>query len=510
MRFFCLSVLVFLSRAVYAQDGILEPSFGIGGKAFFSPSDTSVVNSLLHIVIQQDGKIIGVGSISNGYSFDFITMRFNQNGTIDHSFGGKGYVITDFGGNDIATCVAIQKDGKIIVGGYSGQSSFNNNFAISRFTTDGNLDLTFNSNGKLLTSFSTYDAHLFSIVLQPDGKILAGGDFDKSNQLFAFDFVVARYNTDGSFDNSFGNNGWINTDLGFNERIFALALQPDGKIVGGGLASVYINYTRFALVRYNSNGTLDNTFNGSGTAILSTRQSPEYVRAIAIQPDGAILAAGESSRVDVLGADMVLIRYRGNGLIDNSFGNNGLVMSTTGVSRNGSRSVLLQPDNKILLTGTATTSDDKANFVTIRSKSDGITDSSFGTNGKSITSVLDCFATTSAFQGNKIIVGGISQQGDRTGFTLIRLSNAGAINSSKEITLFPNPSTGEINLRIKGYDETMRMIIYDILGRKLKEQTFEVFDPVTITLMARSLPAAVYSVVLYTSEGIITKQFVKL
>jgi uncharacterized delta-60 repeat protein len=510
MRIFLYGVFIFLSRAVYGQDGSLDLSFGIGGKVFFSPSDTINLNASLHIALQSDGKIIGVGSGFRGTSSDFITMRFNQNGTIDHSFGGKGYVFTDFGGNDIATCIAIQKDGKIITGGFSGQNANKNDFAISRFNTDGSLDHTFNSNGKLLTPFSTFDAHLFSIVLQPNGKILAGGDFDKSNQLSAFDFVVARYNSDGSLDPSFGNNGWTNTNLGYNERIFAINLQPDGRIVGGGLASQFFNYTRFALVRYNSNGSLDSSFNGSGTAILSTRQSPEYVRAIAIQPDGAILIAGESSRTDVLGNDMVLLRYKGNGLIDNSFGNNGILIYTTGIAANSSRNVLLQQDSKILLTGTATTSDGRSNFVTIRSKSDGLIDSSYGTIGKSIIPMPSCFATTSIFQGNRIIVGGTTHDGNNGEFALIRLLNAGDIlNSTKEITLFPNPSSGDIFARIRGYDESMRMIIYDVLGRKVQEKVIDVFDPITITLITRNLPAALYNVVFTTSEGIITKQFIR-
>jgi uncharacterized delta-60 repeat protein len=415
MRFFLSFKLVFLFIIGYTQDGVIDLSLGTGGKAFYPISDTLSFFPA-STAIQQDGKIICVGSIGTAFTgSDFITIRLNQNGTVDPSFGNGGYVITAFGEADRATCIAIQKDGKILIAGYSGPASRKeNDFVIARLNQDGTPDLGFDTDGKLITSFSTYDSYLWSIVLQPDGKILVGGDFDKTSTNDNYDFVVARYNTDGSPDNSFGINGWVNTDLGRNERIFALALYPDGRIAGAGLASNLV-YARFGVVRYKPDGRLDSSFNGTGTIVLSTRPGFEAARSVVIQDDGRIIIGGYSARGDALSFDKTLIRFNENGLLDNSFGVNGIVLSTTGVSNNNIGNILLQQDNKIVLTGTATIGDGNVNYVVSRYKQDGSPDSSFGINSKAIipigpTTNFTIAAYSSVFQGNKIIVSGIRRR----------------------------------------------------------------------------------------------------
>ena len=272
--------------ARYNTDGSLDTTFGSGGKVTTDFSGAS--DGADAVALQSDGKIVAAGGTS---SSDFALVRYNRDGSLDPTFGSGGKVTTDFtpGGNfGFASALALQSDGKIVVAGYAGD------FALARYNTDGSLDTTFGSGGKVTTDFSaqgTFNA----LALQPDGRILAGGTYSD-------DFAVLRYNSDGSLDPSFGKNGIVQTHIsGYdlegtesNSRVQGLALEPDGKIVsaGGVFSSKFVTAkTAFALARYNSDGSLDTTFGAGGTTPTSFGPSISAY-ALAVQPDGKIVAAG--------------------------------------------------------------------------------------------------------------------------------------------------------------------------------------------------------------------------
>src|SRR5205814_4259233 len=189
-------------------------------------------------------------------------------GDLDPTFGTDGKVLTDFDhSTDIAYAVAVQTDGKLVVVGttYRDNDFSNEDFAVARYNPDGTLDKTFGVGGKVQTDFPGLAAVASSVVVQPDGKILvAGGAFP----LFTFlgDFKVVRYNLDGSLDSSFGNGGIVTTSFpGQGSYAFAVALQPDGKIIAA--ETDFVNFTNddssntdFAVARYNPDGTPDTTF----------------------------------------------------------------------------------------------------------------------------------------------------------------------------------------------------------------------------------------------------------
>jgi uncharacterized delta-60 repeat protein len=159
---------------------------------FFSTSNTAS-----GVALQADGRIVVAGSL---YQFagseDFALSRFNADGTTDPTFAGNGMAVTDFGGtSDIGHCVAVQSDGRIIVGGVSG-----GRFAIVRFNPNGTLDTSFNSSGKVTTSFGSNPAVGSSMALQTDGKIVVAGSTHNGSD---YDFAVARYHANGSQDTSF-------------------------------------------------------------------------------------------------------------------------------------------------------------------------------------------------------------------------------------------------------------------------------------------------------------------
>src|SRR5882724_2239092 len=192
-------------------------------------------------------------------------------GDLDPTFGTDGKVLTDFDhSTDIANAVAVQADGKLVVVGttYQNNDFSDEDFAVARYNPDGTLDRTFGIGGKVQTDFPGLAAVASSVVVQPDGKIMAAGTVfvnfnpgDSSNT----DFALARYNSDGSPDATFGNGGQVSTDfLGLEDDAFSVLIQPDGKIVAVGSANDPATFYDFAAVRYLSNGTIDTTFGVAG------------------------------------------------------------------------------------------------------------------------------------------------------------------------------------------------------------------------------------------------------
>jgi uncharacterized delta-60 repeat protein len=192
------------------------------------------------LCLQTDGKIVVGGATGQDPVYDFGMLRLDTLGNTDTTFGMNGTVITDFGKPDEwANAMTIQPDGKIILCGYSGSPY---KIAMARYHDDGTLDTAFNTTGKVLTAVSTYDESN-AVALQSDGKIiLAGVARNGSNQ----DFSILRYHTDGTLDTSFSSNGFVTTDFGTNtDKAKAVAIQQDGKIVAVGVAG-----QDFAMARY--------------------------------------------------------------------------------------------------------------------------------------------------------------------------------------------------------------------------------------------------------------------
>ncbi|HMT29990.1 MAG TPA: T9SS type A sorting domain-containing protein [Bacteroidia bacterium] len=192
------------------------------------------------VALQTDGKILVSGATGDDPFYDFGMLRLDTLGVLDTTFGTGGKVVTDFGTNeDWVNAMALQTDGKIILAGYKGYPS---DIAMSRYNDDGSIDSTFGTAGKVISSLTTED-QANAICLQPDGKIVIGG---MSAVLTNRDFSILRYNTNGLLDTTFSGNGYISTDFGTtSDKANAIALQADGKIVAAGVAGL-----DFAVARY--------------------------------------------------------------------------------------------------------------------------------------------------------------------------------------------------------------------------------------------------------------------
>jgi uncharacterized delta-60 repeat protein len=410
---FLLSVV--LARDAVAASGDLDPTFGIGGKV--TTDFNGAQDGANSIAIQADGKIVAAGYSGAGTSWSFALARYNSDGTLDATFGTGGKVTTDFGGfTAIAQCVAIQADGKIVAGGrfYTGPVS---DFALARYNSDGTLDITFGSGGKVTTDFMNGSLdEADGIAIQTDGKIVVAGS---SNLGTTVDFALARYNSDGTLDTTFGSGGKVTTGfIGVISTAHCIAVQADGKIVAAGSTAITLTGSDFALARYNSDGTLDITFGSGGKVTTDFYGADDVVFGIAVQVDGKIVAAGFSWTGDSSRWDFALARYNSDGTLDTSFGSAGKV--TTDINNNGSRDsasgIAIQADGKIVAVGTSAPIDDGWHFALARYNSDGTLDATFGSGGKVTTdfnSGSDDFASGISIQADgKIVAAGSSAYAD--------------------------------------------------------------------------------------------------
>ena len=267
------------------------------------------------------------------------TASFSQAGLLDSTFSADGKVTTDFGGNDYGYSVAIQAEGRIVVAG-SGTSGLE----LARYQPNGAIDGSFGTNGKVLTDSGS----AYSVAIQADGKIVVAGYASNSPSR---DFLLVRYRGNGQLDSAFGVNGKATTDFGGDDYGASVAIQSDGKIIVAGSSAA--TYTKFALARYNKNGTLDNTFGKKGKVTTKIALLKSESRSVVIQADGKIVVAGYASFASGgFNGYFATARYKLNGGLDSAFGVNGIV--TTNVSGHGEndcRAVAIQSDGKIVVSG---------------------------------------------------------------------------------------------------------------------------------------------------------------
>lgn len=331
--------------ARYTSDGSLDPTFD--GDGMVTTQVGGYSESAYDIALQQDGKIVAVGSTApGGYCCQFAVARFNPNGSPDTSFDGDGKVVTPFAGLTEAFAVAIQPDGKIVVGGHAYSPIGGGGFALARYNADGSLDTTFDGDGKVVTSFpgSTSDDAISAIAIQPDGKIVVSGSGGPGH-----DFLVARYTTTGNLDVGFDGDGTVATDFGGYDRGEDLAIQPDGRIVVAGTGN-----ERLGIARYTSDGSLDTSFSEDGKATTSFPAQGVYSMrgyGVALQPNGKIVAVG--SAFPEYGEHFALVRYDATGAVDTAFGNAGVVTTEFGPAAiyPSANDVALQPNGRIVAAG---------------------------------------------------------------------------------------------------------------------------------------------------------------
>jgi uncharacterized delta-60 repeat protein len=340
---------VHFALARFNSNGSVDTSFGTNGLVSAQLGDWSYGENL---ALQADGKVIVLAQVWwTGYNCDIALVRYNNDGSLDSTFGNNGIVIADLGKDEVAFGITTLPDGKIVVAGERSNmmsEERNADFLLLRYNNDGSLDTTFDTDGIVITDFGG-DEYGADIVLLPDEKfvILGAREFPSDPNSDDNDVALVRYNSDGSLDTSFGTDGLVTTDFGGNDMSNSSILQPDGRIVVAGeswnIPEDPELDSDFILARYNIDGTLDNTFGTNGMVITDIAKSDRW-HSVALRPDGKIMTVGTSAY------DFVLTRYNSNGSLDTTFGTNGLAITDLG-KEDISHDILIQPDGRILVAG---------------------------------------------------------------------------------------------------------------------------------------------------------------
>jgi uncharacterized delta-60 repeat protein len=421
-RYFAIAValmgmFLLAPQRAQAAAGDLDPRFGNGGVVATDFSQTDDV--AFGIAVQPDGKIVVSGQSGIYPDLHSALARYNRNGRLDSTFGTGGKLVVTFdSSSDYLYAPVIQSDGKIVAAGSAGGTAF----LLARFNADGSLDQTFGNNGSVETTFGDPTAAAKAVVLQADGKIIVVGVSGAGSYSELNDFALARYNSDGSLDPSFGTGGKVKTHFPgvFNTGSSATsaALQPDGKLVVGGHYKNERTPHQFALARYNSNGNLDSTFGSSGKVMTFVGTGDAFSFAIALQSNGRIVLAGYSY---TQGHDFTLAGYNPNGTLDSTFGNGGFMATDfSGSTDDIAYAMTMQSDDKLIVAG-RTGEYPEFDFGLIRYGSDGQLDQSFGTGGKVTTNLSSGdYAFAVAVQNGKIVLAGISFNGANNDFTVAR------------------------------------------------------------------------------------------
>ncbi len=355
-------------------------------------------------------------------------------GAPDETFGGSGVVVTDFGPRSgVATALALQPDGKIVAAGYS-VSGAGRDVALARYHPDGVPDSGFGTNGLQVTGLGSGDDAAYAVALQPDGKIVvAGSAFNGTDD----DFALARYLPDGTPDTGFGQDGKVVTAFGGgNNAASAMTIQEDGEIVVAGYASNGTDRD-FALVRYTAGGIPDATFGNRGVVTTDFGNGDDTIHAVALQTvyqsnsgiEVRIVAAGSSFNGS--NRDFALARYHPDGSLDLGFGTGGKVRDSIGRGDDLAYGLAVRPDGRIVAGGVAQNGGSN-DFAVARYHLDGTPDTGFGSEGRVITGLGagDDVAYSLALQPDeRVVMAGSSREGTGSDFALARYNADGSLDA---------------------------------------------------------------------------------
>jgi uncharacterized delta-60 repeat protein len=381
------------------------------------------------VTIQCDGKIVAAGDEQTSSGTDYFAVaRYTTAGALDPSFGSGGSVAIGFVQNEFAHLggAAIDGSGRIVLAGVANNSRQGKEYiALARLNSNGSLDSSFGSKGTV-TTFIKQGAEIDALMIQTDGKLLVAG------WTFGGSALLARYNANGSLDNSFGSGGIVTTTLGFGQANFhSLALQSNGKILAGGVESPSAtgNPYIFTVARYNASGTLDASFGSGGVVTTAIGGNPNWqpiygVLGLLIQSNGMIVAAGTvPSNTGGSSEEVALARYDATGNPDPSFGSGGVVVNPTPASASDrADAAALESDGSIVVAGSH--GDATGTYFEVeRYTSAGALDTTFNATGV-VTTAIGSYAQAHGLViqpgDGKIVAAGQATIGSVGAFALAR------------------------------------------------------------------------------------------
>lgn len=370
------------------SSGKLDLSFGDNGILQLNICTWDAASG---VAVQPDGKIVAVGYSEENEASEMLIVRILPDGSPDVDFGTDGITVIKISQTtNEATAVALQPDGKILIGGYtrSQGETWSENVALVRLGSDGKPDSTFSGDGIVTASYTSRD-RIYAIGVLPDGKIVAAGNAKYGGGPSYF--LLCRFLPDGNPDPDFGGTGTgaVVIPIGtVYDVCSSMAIQSDGKIILAGSTVKSNGWPDVALLRFNPDGTLDGTFGTGGKVTTPFGSTADVGLKTVLQPDGKILVSGYSYNT-LKKSELAVFRYLPNGLLDTQFGRTGKIRSKIGNIYSSGESMSLRPDGKILVAGCALDSTKGMDFAMKQFNPDGTVDGSFGTNGIVTTNMND-------------------------------------------------------------------------------------------------------------------------
>lgn len=356
-----------------------------------------------------------------------LMVAHGQAGTIDSTFGDNGIVTTQISPiYNFGEATVIQPDGKILVAGYAGAPA-TYQVAVVRYNTDGSLDSTFGNNGKVTIPVGTAKSFATDIALQEDGKIVLGA---RTYDNVSGDIALVRLTPDGVLDNTFGTNGIVVANSGNSDVSSSLLIAEDGKIYLGGDSN-----ETFSVTRFDADGTLDTTFGSNGWAIIPFVNNKSYLQKMVFQEDGKIVLAGFSINNEGR-YQMTVARIHPDGSLDSEFATNGQLVYNIGIDQDLLTAVGIQSDGKIVVGGHTYIHNRprlQYDFAIMRLNTDGSFDTSYGTNGVTTVKLVEEANYTNDLviqADDKAILAGRTVLWAEYDFAMMRFTTQGELDTS--------------------------------------------------------------------------------
>jgi uncharacterized delta-60 repeat protein len=419
-----------LAAQSLALAGDLDPGFGPGG-VVLTDVDLSSAASATAVRVQADGKIVLVGSASNGFRNVGVIARLQANGARDTTFGRRGWVSLDASLHTFFTDVQIAADGKLVAIGRTSDSAGGSQVLVARYQPDGTLDTSFAGDGVQQIAVSPLGLRGNAVRLQSDGKIVVAGELSTSS---ASDLLVVRLTSAGALDTSFAGLGWTSVSAGGAEAGTALALQSDGKIVVGG----YTNsgaVTRFLAVRLLATGALDTSFSGDGIAPVQLG-GRDTAAGVLVQSDGKIVLAGKAYGSDATNYDVGLVRLTSAGALDTSFSGDGLLTFSAGDFSDDAAALVQRPDGRLLVGGRVTRAGGLDDMLFVQVSSAGVLDTGFDGDGQRTVSFSGAAAGVHglALQSDgRAVAAGVRLDAFDSRIEVVRLNTGGALDANFDV-----------------------------------------------------------------------------
>lgn len=517
MKKFTLFFIFFLFVQLFcgAQSNLLDKTFN--GTGIFT-HDFGYHDNLTDVRIQSDGKIIVLGTAINQATFggQLLVARILPEGGLDPEFNNQGYVrIEDFQ-ESYAYDAYLKPDGKILIAGAGADPQYKFSMVMIQLNPDGTIDENFGDNGYVISSFSTRDGFIYAIDIQADNKIVAAGSIQGDDGLNVP--AVVRFNGDGSIDTDFGDNGIATFAVDqIDNRFNNVSVLADGRILASGhLDQGLTEEAQFnfdvLLARYNTDGTLDESFGDAGLVVPPAVSGlVDDCFGMELTVEGEVVLAGFTTRPD-FGFDLLLMKFDTLGKIVKHFGDQGIV-TLDRAPMDVASDIEILDDSKILVAGySGEFFGTPRDFLLTRFNEDGVLDISFGDGGVAATPIFaDYFSDSNgmALQSDgKVVLVGKGYNGLQNDIAVVRFNqevlSTRKVLTNSDISVYPNPALAGGQLMITGKDLGIidHVTIYGSNGLELLRAKVKQSENKHYVNLPKGLTGGVYFINIMNTNGV--------